>query len=265
MIALALLLAAVASGIASAAASTPASAQTLTVLAAASLAEPFRELGVRFEKAHPGTTVRFAFAGSQQLAAQLDQGLAADVFASADERWMAHAIARGTVTGPGTIFATNRLVAIVPKANPGRIGGLEDLARPGLKIVIGAESVPVGAYTRRALAHLSADPALGGAFATNVLRNVVSNEENVKHVLGKVQLGEADAGFVYRSDVTAKARRHVREIALPGDGGVEPRYPVAVAAASRQPERARAFVALLASPEGQAILARHGLGPGPTP
>jgi len=183
---------------------------TLTVYAAASLTDAFRDLGRTLEAAHPGLTVRFNFAGSQQLALQIEQGAPADVFASADQRWMSYAAEKGLVAGESAIFARNRLVAIVPRTNPARIGGLPDLARRGTKVVVAAEAVPAGKYSREALEKLSTAPGFPPEYARRVLANVVSQEENVKAVVAKVQLGEADAGLVYRSDVTPSVSRYVR-------------------------------------------------------
>ena len=175
---------------------------TLNVFAAASLTEAFRELGHTFEQRHPGLTVQFNFAGSQQLALQIEQGAPADVFASADQRWMDYAKEKGEVEGEAPTFARNRLMVIVPRTNPARIGALPDLARRGTKIVMAAEAVPVGKYSREALQKLAGAQGYPAEYDRRVLANVVSQEENVKSVVSKVQLGEADAGIVYRSDVT---------------------------------------------------------------
>ena len=153
-------------------------------------------------RSHPGLTVRFNFAGSQQLALQIEQGAPADVFASADQRWMSYATEKGLVDGRRQVFARNRLVAIVPRTNPARIGSLQDLARRGIKLVLAAEAVPAGKYSREALQNLAGAPGFPPEYDRRVLANVVSQEENVKAVVAKVQLGEADAGLVYRSDVT---------------------------------------------------------------
>src|SRR5262245_625343 len=176
---------------------------TLTVFAAASLAEPFGELGRMLESSHPGLKVRFNFAGSQPLAAQIEQGAAADLFASADERWMQYLTQREKIEGEPRVFAHNSLVVIVPKSNPARIHDLPELAKRGVKVVVGSPATPVGAYTREALRRMG---TLGLDYADNyaerVLANVVSEEDNVKSVVTKVQLAEADAGMVYRSDLT---------------------------------------------------------------
>ncbi|HTR96639.1 MAG TPA: molybdate ABC transporter substrate-binding protein [Candidatus Acidoferrales bacterium] len=245
----------------------PANATPLTVFAAASLSEAFGEIGHRFEAAHPGLVVRFDFEGSQQLAAQLEHGAAADVFASADERWMADVRQHGLVEGDAQPFARNRLVLIVPATNPGRIRALPDLARPGIKLVVGADAVPVGRYTRQVLARFDSLAGYGPLYRPRVLRNVVSEEENVKAVVGKVQLGEADAGFVYRSDVSAAVVRYVRVVELPDSAQVLASYPIAALARAPQPGLAREFVAYVVGPEGRAALSRHGFLPpgGATP
>jgi molybdate transport system substrate-binding protein len=170
------------------AATSPARAQesTLVVFAAASLAEAFTDLGRQFEATYSGVRVRFNFAGSQQLAVQIEHGAAADVFAGADQRWMDHVVTRGLVADSPVAFAGNRLVIVVPAANPGRIESPDDLARPGLKVVLAADAVPAGRYAREALSRR------GGDYRRRVLGNVVSEEETVTSVLAKVQLGEAD-------------------------------------------------------------------------
>lgn len=235
--------------------------RTLQVFAAASLADAFGELGRKLEASQPGLAVRFNFAGSQQLATQIEQGATASVFASADERWMEAVRAKGLLASDPAVFARNTLVLIVPRTNPGRIGRLSDLARDGLKVVIGADAVPVGRYSRTVLRNLSRDPGLGPEYATRVLRNVVSEEENVKSVVGKVQLGEADAGFVYRSDVTPAVARFLTVIEIPASANVIATCPIALLRDGREPEAGRAFVDLVLSPEGQRVLARRGLMP----
>ncbi|HET7224073.1 MAG TPA: molybdate ABC transporter substrate-binding protein [Candidatus Eisenbacteria bacterium] len=232
---------------------------TLQVLAAASLAGAFGELAPAFERAHAGVRVRSSFGGSQQLASQLAQGAIADVFASADERCMRDVAGHGLLMGPAQTFARNRLAVIVPDANPGHIRRLQDLARPGVALVLAADAVPVGRYGRAMLRNLSADPAFGRDFDARVLRNVVSEEQDVLAVVGKVQLGEADAGIVYASDVTPAVAGHVRAVAIPAAANVIARYPIAVLRGAPASDAARAFVAFVRSPEGQRILARHGL------
>jgi len=230
---------------------------SVTVFAAASLTESFRELGRVFEQQHPGTTVQFSFAGSQQLALQLEQGAPADVFASADHRWMDHVKDKGLVEGETPVFARNRLVVIVPRTNPARIGRLEDLMRRGTKVVLAAEQVPVGQYSRDVLRKLAASPSFPPDYDRRVLANVVSQEENVKSVVSKVQLGEADAGMVYRSDVTQAVARYVTDLEIPEASNVIAEYPIAVLKSARNAESARQFVDLVRSGEGQRVLQAH--------
>lgn len=234
---------------------------TLTVYAAASLTDAFRELGRALEASHPGLTVQFNFAGSQQLALQIEQGAPADVFASADQRWMSYVSEKGLIEGESAIFARNLLVAIVPRTNPARIGGLPDLARKGTKIVLAAEAVPAGKYSREALEKLGTAPGFPPEYARRVLANVVSQEENVKAVVAKVQLGEADAGLVYRSDVTPSVSRYVRVFEIDGPYNVVARYPIAVLKGAKNAEAAKWFVDLVSSAAGQQTLQRHGLLP----
>lgn len=238
---------------------TPGRDTTLTVFAAASLRESFEAIAARIEQAHPGVVVRMQWAGSQQLAAQLEQGARADVFASADQRWMDFVAERGLLAGPPRPFARNRLVVIVPRANPARIDSLRHLARAGVKLVIGADAVPVGRYSRTMLERLATRPGFPPDFARRVLANVVSEEENVRGVIQKVQLGEADAGIVYVSDVTPATARQVRVLGIPSDANVIATYPIAMVRGAAYPSLAQEFVDLLLSRDGQFVLEAHGL------
>jgi molybdate transport system substrate-binding protein len=236
---------------------------TLTVFAAASLTEAFQDLGRALERRQPGLRVRFNFAGSQQLALQLEQGAPADVFASADQRWMDYVADKGLVEREAPVFARNRLVVILPRTNPARIGSLPDLVRRGTKVVLAAEAVPVGRYSREALRKLAGADGFPAGYDRRVLDNVVSQEENVKSVVAKVQLGEADAGLVYRSDVTPAVARYVRLLEIPDRFNVIAEYPIALATGARNRELAREFVDLVRSEEGQGVLRQHGLIPAP--
>jgi molybdate transport system substrate-binding protein len=234
---------------------------TLTVFAAASLTDAFRVLGATLERTNPGLEVHFNFAGSQQLAVQLEQGARADVFASADQRWMSYVEARELLGAAPELFAHNRLVVLVPRTNPAGIGRLEDLSRRGVKLVLAAPAVPAGKYSREALRNLDWAPGFPSDFSRRALGNVVSEEENVKAVVAKVQLGEADAGLAYRSDVTRSVAGNVRAFEIPEEYNVTASYPVAVLKGAPNPEAARAFVELLLGSEGQGLLGRHGLIP----
>jgi molybdate transport system substrate-binding protein len=213
----------------------------LTVYAASSLTEVFQELD---------PDARYNFAGSDELATQLREGAEADVYAAASPKHPDQLYGEELLDEP-EIFATNRLVIVVPKDNPAGIASLTDLQRAGVKLVVGAEGVPIGDYTREVLEK---------ARRPRVLANVVSEEEDVKGVLGKVRLGEADAGFVYATDAKA-AGDDVRAIELPDEIQAEVRYPVAVVASSKHDAEAREFVELLRGERGQRLLREAGFGP----
>ncbi|MCX2728226.1 molybdate ABC transporter substrate-binding protein [Thermomicrobium sp. 4228-Ro] len=231
----------------------------LVVFAASSLLEPFQEIGQEFQR-QTGTTVEFNFAGSAQLVAQLQQGALADVIALADLQNMHKAQDLGLVRGAPVLFARNRLVIVVPKENPAGIEQVADLARPGVKVVLAHENVPVGKYAREMLARASQQPGYGADFSERVLGNVVSQEVNVKQVLAKVALGEADAGIVYATDVKAAASE-VRTVTIPDELNVVACYPIAIGAGSRVPEQAARFVDFVRSEAGRAVLERSGFLP----
>ncbi len=238
----------------------PAPAETtLTVFAAASLTDAFGEIATAFAAANPGVTVAFNFAGSNQLATQIGAGAPADVFASANRSQMDAAVKAGRVDdGAPQIFVTNRLVIVVPADNPAGLVELTDLARPGIVLVLAAKEVPAGQYTLEFLTRASAAVGIGATFGEDVLANVVSYEENVRSVLNKVALGEADAGVVYASD--AMTEPGVAIIDIPDALNVPAEYPIAVLNDSAHGDAAAAFVAFVLGPEGQAILTRAGFG-----
>jgi molybdate transport system substrate-binding protein len=232
--------------------------RTLNVFAAASLTDAFTEIGRSFETANPGTTVTFNFAGSQALRTQIEEGAPADVFASANKTEMEALIADTLVAPDAALpFLDNQLVVILPANNPAGLEKLQDLARPGIKLVLAAEEVPVGKYARQALDHMNA--RFGTDFKDKVLAGVVSNEDNVKQVVAKVQLGEADAGIVYTSDAVAAPELKIIEI--PADLNIMAQYPIAPLVKSENAELARAFVAYVLSGDGQAILHKWGFAP----
>ena len=226
----------------------------VNVFAAASLTEAFTVLGKVLEQHNPQVRVRFTFGGSQRLAAQIEQGAQADVFASADQRWMTYLQQRGLLAGPPREFVRNRLVIIVPLANPAQIARLQDLARPGVKVVIAADAVPAGHYTREALAKLNRAPGFGKDYAAGVLRNVVSEEDDVKAIVTKVQLGEADAGAVYQSDVTSVVSGRVQIFPIPDPYNVVASYPIAIVKGGLSLIGAQQFVGLVFSLLGQQML-----------
>ncbi len=249
-------------GVAAASATTaPAAEKKITVFAAASLTDAFNEIADKFKQQNPGVTFDFNYAGSQQLRTQLEQGAVADVFASANTTEMHNAIkSELVVSGTQKTFVRNRLAVIVPKNNPGGINTLQDLAKPKLKIVLAAPGVPVGGYALTALNKMNAD--FGATFSQTVLANVVSQEDNVKQVVAKIQLDEADAGIVYSSDVTPDAAAKVTKIDIPDKYNVLATYPIAVLKSAPQADLAAKFVDYVLSPDGQAILQKWGFIPG---
>lgn len=226
----------------------------IVVFAAASLTEAFGVIVGGFAASHPGVSVRFNFGPSDGLATQIGEGAPADVFASASPRWM-DAVAADPGVSDRATFARNRLVVLMPASNPARIDGLEDLARPGIKLVLAAAGVPAGQYAREALRNAGVLDA--------ALRNLVSNEEDVKGVVQKVLLDEADAGIAYQTDWTQAVRSKVRAIEIPDRWNVTAGYPIAVVASSSRREAARAFVEYVLG-AGRPVLRRFGfLAPSP--
>jgi molybdate transport system substrate-binding protein len=236
----------------------------LTILAAASLTDAFTVLGAEFEARQPGARVSFSFAGSNQLAQQIAAGAPADVFASANARQMQVAVDSGRIAAaaPQT-FARNRLVVIFPGDNPGRLAALTDLAQPGLRLVLAAAEVPVGQYSLDFLAKAAQDPAFPSGYQAAVLANIVSYEENVRAVFTKVALGEADAGLVYTSDVVGEGAESLGRLEIPDTLNTIAEYPIAPLADSAHPALAQAFIDLVLSAEGQAVLAEYGFEPAP--
>ncbi len=208
------------------------------VFAAASLTEVFPKID---------PTPHYNFAGSNQLALQIRQGAPADVFASAAPNYTQDLFAQGLVEKP-QFLAFNRLAFIVPKSNPAGITSVYDLRRRGIKLVIAAPAVPVGAYTRTVLRNLG---------LTSALANVVSQESDVKGVVGKVALGEADAGFVYVTDARAAASQ-ITSIPIPTFAQPKVRYEIAVVTASTNKAAANAFIKRVKSPRGKLIMAQAG-------
>ena len=213
----------------------------ITVFAASSLSEVFPRIA---------TVPRYSFAGSDQLALQIRQGAPVDVYAAASPKYTQLLFRDGFVLKP-VVFATNKLIILVPKANPANIATAYDLRREGIKLVIGDRTVPIGTYTRRILDTLG--------ITADVMKNVVSQETDVKSIVTKVALGEADAALVYRTDAKPVASR-TKSIALPDWAQPAIRYELAVVKTSSHLAAGRAFVKQLVSKRGRLLLAHAGFG-----
>lgn len=226
---------------------------TVTVLAAASLKECFQELGRGFESAHPGCEVKLSFAGSQQLASQIALGAPADVFASADNTQMQKAVVSHRVSASSVrVFALNRLVLAVAASAASRVHGVADLGASGLKFVTAARQVPVGQYTQRMLSLASRKQERG--WLLRVRNNTVSQELDVRAILAKVELGQADAGVVYASD-TKVASKTVVFRQIPEEYNVRAQYVIAPIDHSALAE---AFVQYVLGNEGRKIESKYG-------
>ncbi|MFH8489693.1 molybdate ABC transporter substrate-binding protein [Streptomyces longisporoflavus] len=214
----------------------------LTVLAASSLTDVFKTAGAAYEKENPGTKVNFSFAGSQELAAQVKQGAPADALVTADTKTMD---GLESDTGAPSVIARNRLVIAVGEGNPKKVSGLKDLSDSELKVVLAAPEVPVGRYSKQILDDQKIDV------------RPVSQEPNVRAVLSKVELGEADAGLVYKTDA-ATATEKVDTVTIPDGENAIAEYPAATLKTSEHAEAAAAFVKWLSTPAAQKILKNAG-------
>jgi molybdate transport system substrate-binding protein len=215
------------------------------VLAAASLTETFKEIGTAFEGANPGSKVRFSFAASSSLVTQINQGAPADVFASADTTNMEKLTAGAGTAGAPVTFATNKLQIIVNKGNPKNVTRVADLSKSGVIYVTAAEEVPIGAYAKQVLER------------AKVTVTPKSLEADVKSVVNKVTLGEADAGIVYATDVKAVGDK-AAGVMIPDEVNVIGSYPIAATKAAKNASAASAFVTFVAGAQGQAILSKYG-------
>lgn len=234
----------------------------LTVFAAASLTDAFKTIGEQFGAANGGARLTFNFGGSDQLATQITQGAPADVFASANTKQMGVVITAGDIiSGTQKTFARNRLVLVYPKDNPGKLAALNDLANPGLKIVLASKSVPVGGYALDFLAKASKLPEYTETYSPTVLANVVSYEDNVKAVLSKVALGEADAGIVYTTDAATVQDGSIGMLEIPDTLNTIAAYPIATTKNAKNADLAQKFVDYVLGPEGQKVLAQYGFIP----
>ncbi len=231
----------------------PPAEDQLVVFAATSLRDAFTAMGAEFERAHPGVTLTFNFAGTQELRTQLEQGAAVDVFASADQAHMAALVEASRASAP-VVFARNEPVIVAATEFADRLHGIADLPSAE-RIVIGTPEVPIGRYTLQILDRASA--TLGADFRTRVEARVVSRELNVRQVLAKVRLGEAQAGVVYRTDAQS-AQGQVAVVTIPPELNVIAEYPIAIVTDAAHPTLARAFVDFVQAAGGQAALRSAG-------
>lgn len=221
--------------------------RVLNVFAAASLTDAFTAVGARFEADNPGVEVRLNSAGSSDLAQQIVNGAPADVFAAANESTMKTVADAGLVDGQPTVFATNVLQIATPPGNPKGVASFADLARPDVAVVVCAPQVPCGAATERI------------EQATGVALSPVSEEPDVRSVLGKVSTGDADAGLVYVTDVRS-AGGSVEGVSFPESDRAVNSYPIAALTDAPEPELARSFVELVTGEFGREALEDAGFG-----
>ena len=239
----------------------PADGGALTVFAAASLTATFEQIKSDLEAANPGLTITYNFAGSPALVTQLIEGAQADVFASASRTQMTNAVEAGVIAGDPEVFTRNRLTVVVPADNPAGIESAADLADEGIDLVLAAPEVPVGQYARESACKMAGDAATyGESFLDGFAGNIVSYEDSVKAVLTKVQLGEAEAGIVYTTDITADVAADVLQIEIPPDVNIVATYPIAPVEGG-DAALADAFIAYVLGPAGQATLAEFGFEP----
>ena len=231
-------------------------AAELAVYAAASLTAPLESVKAAYETSHAGVRLTLALDSSAALRTQIEQGAPADVFLSADLTNPQKLDDGGLATGPVTKFAGNHLTIVVPKANPGSINSPADLATSGVRIVAAGEKVPITVYANQLLEKLGALPGYPSAFASAYGANVVSREDNVKAIVTKVELAEADAGIVYVTEAIGSTK--LTTVEIPTEAAVAAIYGGVAVAASAHPNEAAAFLSWLAGPDGQAILADFG-------
>jgi len=231
----------------------------LTVFAAASLSGVMADIAKDYQLLHPGVKIVYNFDGSQALRTQIEQGASADVFLSANTKHMNALRDKGLMENATIgLFVKNKLAVVTPVSNPANITTLKDLSKPGIKLVIGTKEVPVGDYARQILTKMANDTAYGPSYQEAVLSNVISEETTVTAVVTKVQLGEADAGIVYESDITPENHDKFMIIAIPDTFNVIAEYPAGVVKDSRNKDDASSFINYLKSDPGRATLAKYG-------
>jgi molybdate transport system substrate-binding protein len=233
----------------------------LMIYTAGSLTAAFEDMKSELESTYPDLEVTLNIGNSAALRTQLEEGGQADVYASANIAQMDLAQEADRIEGEPLMFARNRLILIVPADNPAGIEAVADLAEPDTMVVLAQEQVPVGAYARDSLDLMSEDPELGEDFKDRVMENVVSEEQTVMAVVTKIQLGEADAGIVFASELDDELLDEVQVIEIPDQFNVIAEYPAAMVEGAPNPEAAEMFLDYLLGEEGQSILEGHGFMP----
>ena len=241
------------SGFGSGGSSGGSSGGTLNVFAAASLTNAFGDLEKTYEQAHPGWKVTLNLAGSDQLAAQIEQKAPADVFAAASTKYPEQ-LQGEKLLGKTTNFATNTLVLVTPKSNPAHIKTAQDLEKGDAKVVVADPAVPLGSYTEQVLGNLGIDESK---------LNIVSKEQDAESVLAKLTSGEADAGFVYVTDALSQKAK-LQEIQFPASADATATYPIGIVSYSKNTKAAQQWIDLVNGPQGQAVLKQFGFGAAPT-
>ena len=231
--------------------------QEIVIFAASSLTDVFQEIGEVFQEDYPEFTVLFNFSGSSTLRMQLDFGAQADLFASANSYQIALALENNTVIGNPEQFATNELILVSAKSNT-RVNSLHDLKKQGVKIILGSSLVPIGVYTNEVLDNLTADPFFGADYREKVEDNIVSFEPNVRIILSKVLLKQADAAFVYSTDINHTNTEKLKIITIPLEYNVSVGYFILGTADSLNSSGASKFIQFLESDQGIDIFKEYG-------
>jgi molybdate transport system substrate-binding protein len=232
---------------------------SLKIFAPSSMTDAAKDITAAYEAANPGVKLAIEIGHTPTQRLQFTQGATGDVFLTASQKDMDDAVVDETVQSDAPkVFARNQLIVILPANNPGNVQTLEDLAKPGLRLLIAVADTPIGKITITMLDKM--ETQFGSGFKSQVLANVVSTESGVKPIVSKIQLGEADAGIVYVTD--AVSAPDLKTISIPSELNIVMQLNVAPLAESEYPEEAAAFCAYLLSPEGQAILAKWGFLPG---
>jgi molybdate transport system substrate-binding protein len=235
--------------------------EELVIFCAASLTGAFGEMGQIYEDEN-GVDVILNFDGTQAIRTQVEQGASADVFVSANKKHMDSLMAEGFMDNDSvSIFTENKMVVIVPEENPADIQTLSDLAEPGVMIVMGIREAPFGSYALQVLDNLANDSAYGPEYRDAVMNNVISQETSVSHLVSKIALGEADAGFAYQSDISPELSEQVSKVEIPDQYNVVAEYPLGRLKESENPYEAASFIEFVISPEGRAILEKYGFQP----